>query len=103
MKQVTVRVESTAVMDKDAELLTRLGYNQEFRRNFMPIELFGVGFSIIRLVPSPASMLVFSIPAYGGPAAVVWGWAVCGVFLTTIAVAMTELRSAAPTSGGLYY
>ncbi|PPQ81026.1 hypothetical protein CVT25_014486 [Psilocybe cyanescens] len=116
--------------DKDAEILARLGYKQEFRRNFSAVELFGIGFSIIGIVPSLASVLVFSIP-YGGASAMIWGvrisyisstcchlshkheptisthhglqWAVCGIFLTLIALAMAELGSAAPTSGGLYY
>ncbi|KAH9475699.1 putative amino-acid permease C11D3.08c [Psilocybe cubensis] len=86
----------------DAEVLARLGYKQEFRRNFSAVELFGIGFSIIGLVPSLASVLVYSIP-YGGASAMIWGWAVCGIFLTFIALAMAELGSAAPTSGGLYY
>ena len=30
-------------------------------------------------------------------------WTVCGIFLSIIALAMAELGSAAPTSGGLYY
>jgi len=30
-------------------------------------------------------------------------WAVCGVFVTIIALAVAELGSAAPTAGGLYY
>ncbi|TFK37004.1 amino acid transporter [Crucibulum laeve] len=88
--------------DKDAALLARLGYKQEFRRNFTPLEVFGIGFSIIGLVPSLASVLIFSIP-YGGASAMVWGWMTCGIFLTIIALAMAELGSAAPTSGGLYY
>jgi amino acid transporter len=33
----------------------------------------------------------------------VWGWTFCSIFLTTIGLAMGELASAAPTSGGLYY
>ncbi|KDR73321.1 hypothetical protein GALMADRAFT_251941 [Galerina marginata CBS 339.88] len=98
----TFATVTTVSSDKDAQVLARLGYKQEFRRYFTPIELFGIGFSIIGLVPSLASVLVFSIP-YGGASAMVWGWAVCGIFLTTIALAMAELGSAAPTSGGLYY
>ncbi|KAF9561814.1 APC amino acid permease [Agrocybe pediades] len=111
MSDVDKRINATSVVpahdnsilvDKDARLLAELGYKQEFRRNFSPIELFGIGFSIIGLVPSIASVLVFSVP-YGGTHSMVWGWAVCGVFLTIIALAMGELGSAAPTSGGLYY
>jgi amino acid transporter len=30
-------------------------------------------------------------------------WTVCSIFLSIIALAMAELGSAAPTSGGLYY
>ncbi len=60
-----------AILSNDEALLARLGYKQgqnvadkfqaaltfyyeEFRRNFRPIEVFGVGFSIIGLVPSLA-------------------------------------------------
>ncbi|KAG5641270.1 hypothetical protein DXG03_005593 [Asterophora parasitica] len=38
----------------DEAILARLGYKQEFRRVFSPIEVFGVGFSIIGLLPSMA-------------------------------------------------
>ncbi|KAF8690359.1 hypothetical protein AX14_002975 [Amanita brunnescens Koide BX004] len=101
----------------DDELLASLGYKQglsfgaehtrltpheEFKRNFTPFEVFGIGFTIIGLVPSITSALVYSIP-YGGPSAMVWGWATCGVFLTCIALSLAELGSAAPTSGGLYF
>lgn len=48
------------------------------------------------------SVLVYSIP-YGGPVSLVWGWAVCSIFLMFIATAIAELGSAAPTSGGVYY
>ncbi|KAI0708122.1 APC amino acid permease [Cerioporus squamosus] len=86
----------------DEAALATLGYKQEFKRAFHPIEVFGLGFSIIGLFPSIASVLVFAIP-YGGPVAIVWGWAVCSVFLMFVALALAELGSAAPTSGGLYY
>lgn len=38
----------------DEALLQSLGYKQELRRTFTPLELFGVGFSIIGLFPSIA-------------------------------------------------
>lgn len=97
-----IEEDVTETLNTDDALLASLGYKPEFKRNFTPFELFGVSFSIIGLVPSIASVLVYSIP-YGGAAAMVWGWATCGVFIFFVALALAELGSAAPTSGGLYY
>ncbi|KAJ6529059.1 amino acid/polyamine transporter I [Mycena vulgaris] len=86
----------------DSALLASLGYRQELKREFTPVELFGFGFSVAAVVPSVASVLVYSLPN-GGPSAMIWGWATSTVFLMFIAMAMAELGSSAPTSGGLYY
>ncbi|KAH0579728.1 hypothetical protein H2248_002567 [Termitomyces sp. 'cryptogamus'] len=86
----------------DEELLASLGYKQEFKREFTPLEVFGVAFSIIGLVPSIASVLFYAI-AFGGGPAMVWGWAVASVFILTVGISLAELGSAAPTSGGLYF
>ncbi|GLB36976.1 putative APC amino acid permease [Lyophyllum shimeji] len=94
--------KATVKLAHDEAVLARLGYKQEFRRVFTPIEVFGVGFSIIGLLPSMASVIVYGIPN-GGAVAMVWGWALCAFFLAIIGLAIAELGSAAPTSGGLYY
>ncbi|KAK7019736.1 hypothetical protein VNI00_017976 [Paramarasmius palmivorus] len=73
----------------DESLLAELGYKQEFKRDFNTLELFGLGFSIIGVLPSIASVLVYSSP--------LWRERVYGLG------AMSELGSAAPTSGGIYY
>ncbi|TFK37632.1 APC amino acid permease [Crucibulum laeve] len=86
----------------DEELLAALGYKQEFKRAFTPLEVFGIAFSIIGLLPSIASVLFYAIPNGGGPA-MVWGWAVASVFILLVGMSMAELASAAPTSGGLYF
>ena len=39
---------------KDEEVLAGLGYKQEFKRAFTLFEVFGIGFSIIGLLPSIA-------------------------------------------------
>ncbi|KLO14661.1 APC amino acid permease [Schizopora paradoxa] len=91
-----------ASVNADEAFLSTLGYKQEFKREFTRFELFGVAFSIIGVLPSIASVLVFAIPN-GGPIALVWGWAVCAFFIFFIALSMAELGSAMPTSGGLYY
>lgn len=110
--------EALLASDADAELLgklsnrpdpdrmltistAKLGYKQELRRNFTMIEVFGIAFSIIGLLPSIASTLSFSIPA--GPAGMVWGWFLAGMFIFVVGVAMADLGSAMPTSGGLYW
>ncbi|KZT20887.1 amino acid transporter [Neolentinus lepideus HHB14362 ss-1] len=105
-KQESIRVDVDVVeklaKSDDEALLESLGYKQELKREFTPLELFGVLFSVLGPVPSFASVLVYAIPN-GGPVAMVWGWAVCAFFLVIISLAMAELGSAAPTSGGLYY
>ncbi|RFU29528.1 hypothetical protein B7463_g6808, partial [Scytalidium lignicola] len=87
--------------EADTELLAKLGYKQELRRNFTMIEVFGIAFSIMGLLPSIASTLSFSIPA--GPVGMVWGWFLASGCIFVVAVAMADLGSAMPTSGGLYW
>ncbi|OAX32315.1 amino acid transporter [Rhizopogon vinicolor AM-OR11-026] len=91
-----------AVAKADEALLAELGYKQEFKRAFTPLEVFGIAFSIIGLLPSIASVLFYAVPN-GGPAAMVWGWAVASLFILCVGMSMAELGSAAPTSGGLYF
>ncbi|THH11511.1 hypothetical protein EW146_g8022 [Bondarzewia mesenterica] len=119
----TVPQQKTDVELADENLLATLGYKQEFQRAFTPLEVrplslssprpltadvlpfekvFGIAFSIIGLLPSIASVLFYSVPN-GGPAAMVWGWAVASIFILLVGMSMAELASAAPTSGGLYF
>ncbi|KAJ3566194.1 hypothetical protein NP233_g7153 [Leucocoprinus birnbaumii] len=86
----------------DQDVLARLGYKEEFKRNFSHLELFGISFTIVGVVQSIAAVLLYSIP-YGGPVGMIWGWLCCSVFLVCVAMALAELGSAAPTAGGLYY
>jgi hypothetical protein len=65
------------------------------------IEVFGIAFSIMGLMPSIASTLSYSIPA--GPAGMVWGWFLASMFIFFVGLAMADLGSAMPTSGGLYW
>jgi amino acid transporter len=63
-------------------------------------EVFALAFSAIGLLPSIASTLLFSIPA--GPVGMVWGWFVASGLIFVIGLAMADLGSSMPTSGGLY-
>ncbi|EJT98695.1 APC amino acid permease [Dacryopinax primogenitus] len=86
----------------DEKLLASLGYKQEFKRAFTPLETFGIALSIIGGLSSLSSVLIYAVP-YGGPVSMVWSWAICSFFIMAIALALAELGSGAPTSGGLYF
>ncbi|GAK65552.1 APC amino acid permease [Moesziomyces antarcticus] len=86
----------------DAELLAALGYKQEFKREFSSLEVFGIAFSIMGVAPSIASTLIYSLPS-GGPVSMVWGWLVGCFFIAITGLALGDLSSSMPTSGGLYY
>ncbi|KAI9721235.1 MAG: hypothetical protein M1812_002396 [Candelaria pacifica] len=92
---------TTVLANEDAAVLARLGYKQELRRNFTMIEVFGISFSIMGLLPSIASTLTYSIAA--GPVGMVWGWFLATGLLFVVGLAMADLGSAMPTSGGLYW
>ncbi len=78
-----------------------MGYKQELKRNFSTLEVFGIAFSIMGLLPSIASTLSFSLPA--GPAGMVWSWFLASGCIFVVGLAMADLGSGMPTTGGLYY
>ncbi|KZV68533.1 APC amino acid permease [Peniophora sp. CONT] len=86
-------------MLKDERDLAQLGYKQELKREFKALDLFGLS---LRIVPSVSAVLVYAIPN-GGPVAMVWGWAASSFFIIFVALAIAELGSAMPTTGGIYY
>lgn len=92
---------SRAAADADAERLNALGYKEELKRSFSMFETFALAFSIIGLLPSIASTLVYGLTA--GPSGLVWGWLSCAVFVLMIGVALGELSSAIPTAGGEFF
>ncbi|KIW53910.1 hypothetical protein PV05_06318 [Exophiala xenobiotica] len=94
-------VDPTLASEEDAAVLAKMGYKQELRRNFSMVEVFGIAFAIMGLLPSIASTLSFSIPA--GPVGLVWGWFLASMFIFVVGLAMADLGSSMPTSGGLYY
>ncbi|KAL6452381.1 UGA4 GABA-specific permease [Candida maltosa Xu316] len=85
----------------DADLLAQIGYKQELRRHYSTLQVFGIAFSIMGLLPSIASVLSTGLES--GPAGLVWGWFLASIFILCIGLSMAFLGSAIPTSGGLYY
>jgi amino acid transporter len=90
-----------AIVSADDQLLMDLGYRPELKRNFSVIQVFGIAFSIMSLLPSIASVLAFNLPA--GPVGMTWGWLLPSICILTVGFAMSEMGSALPTSGGLYW
>ncbi|KAJ7118628.1 hypothetical protein C8R43DRAFT_1137184 [Mycena crocata] len=85
----------------DEELLATLGYKQEFKREFTLLEVFGIAFSIMGVVPSIASVLFYAIPNGGGPG-MVCRWAVASVFILFVGMSMAELASSANIRRALF-
>lgn len=64
------------------------------------LEVFGIAFAIMGLLPSIASTLAYSIPA--GPVGLVWGWFLASGWIFIVGLAMSDLASSMPTSGGAF-
>lgn len=78
-----------------------MGYVQELKRDFSILEVFGIAFAAMGILPSIASTLAFSLPA--GPAGMVWSWLLASCCIMCVGLAIADMGSAMPTAGGLYY
>ncbi|KAG0683749.1 GABA-specific high-affinity permease [Pichia californica] len=85
----------------DADLLAEIGYKQELKRTFSTFQVFGIAYSIMGVLPSIASLSYLGLSA--GPAGFLWAWFSASIMIISVALSMSELASAIPTSGGLYY
>src|ERR687890_312359 len=88
--------------DDDERILAGLGYRQDLKRGWSSFSNFAISFTII-------SVLAGCFTTYGqawnngGPIAISWGWPIiCGLILL-VALSMSELVSAYPTAGGIYW
>ncbi|KAF9244151.1 amino acid/polyamine transporter I [Melanogaster broomeanus] len=79
-----------------------MGYKQELKRELSLLQNFGVSFSIISVITGIPSLFLYGLNT-GGPAVMVWGWIIVACATMTVGLAMAEVCSAHPTSGGPYY
>jgi amino acid transporter len=86
----------------DERRLAELGYKQELRRDWSGFSNFAISFSIISIL---AGCFTTFGQAWnnGGPLAIVWGWPIISALILVIGLSMSELVSAFPTSGGIYW
>ena len=86
----------------DEQRLAELGYKQELSRSWSGFQNFAISFTII-------SILAGCFTTYGqawnngGPIAISWGWPLISIPILIIGFCMSELVSAYPTAGGIYW
>src|SRR5579859_8162004 len=93
---------TAATRSSDEQRLAELGYKQELRRGWSSFSNLAISFSII-------SVLAGCFTTYGqalkngGPIAISIAWPLISVMILLVAFSMSELASAMPTAGGIYY
>ncbi|KAJ9140807.1 hypothetical protein P3X46_031407 [Hevea brasiliensis] len=89
-------------LDSGAVRLKELGYKQELRRDLSVFSNFAFSFSIISVLTGITTLYNTGL-SFGGPVSLHYGWFIAGGFTMIVGLAMAEICSAYPTSGGLYY
>jgi amino acid transporter len=89
-------------LDDDARRLAELGYRQELDRSWSGFSNFAISFSIISIL-SGCFTTFGQAWNNGGPVAITWGWPFISAFILIIGFCMSELVSAYPTAGGIYW
>ncbi|GAB3070161.1 MULTISPECIES: amino acid permease [unclassified Phycicoccus] len=93
---------SVSELSDDERRLAELGYKQELDRSWSGFSNFAISFSIISILAG--CFTTFGVGwNNGGPAAIAWGWPIISLFILTVGFCMSELVSAYPTSGGIYW
>ncbi|HYN75514.1 MAG TPA: amino acid permease, partial [Candidatus Limnocylindria bacterium] len=83
-------------------MLADLGYKQELSRTWSGFSNFAISFSIISILAGCFTTFYFGWNN-GGPIAIALGWPLISAFILIIGFCMSELVSAYPTSGGIYW
>ena len=89
-------------VDDDERRLAEMGYKQELNRNWSGFSNFAISFSIISILAGCFTSFGLGWNN-GGPAAIAWGWPIIATLILVIGMCMSELVSAYPTSGGIYW
>ncbi len=86
----------------DEKHLAKLGYSQDLNRSWSGFSNFAISFSIISILAGCFTNFGAGWNN-GGPISISWSWPILGVFILIIGFTMSELVSAYPTSGGIYW
>ncbi|KAK3934766.1 amino-acid permease BAT1 [Diplogelasinospora grovesii] len=96
------RRTSNRVEEQDEDRLAQFGYKQELKRDWGLAHNFGVSFSIISVITGLTTLFSYGLNT-GGPSVMSVGWIIVSFFTILVAIAMAEIVSAIPTSGGPYF
>lgn len=86
----------------DERRLAELGYKQDLVRTWSGFSNFAISFTIVSILTGGLASYGIGL-ANGGPITMAWGWPLVSVLVLFVGLAMAELASAYPTSGGLYW
>jgi amino acid transporter len=96
-------IEPTIVeLNADERRLAELGYKQDLHRSWSGFSNFAISFSIISILAGCFTNFGAGFNN-GGPISISWSWPILGIFILIIGFTMSELVSAYPTSGGIYW
>ena len=91
-----------STLSLDEQELARMGYKQELNRSWSGFSNFAISFSIISILAGCFTTFYAGWNG-GGPAAIAWGWPILAALVLCIGLCLSELVSAFPTSGGIYW
>ncbi|MHB1683877.1 MAG: amino acid permease [Bacilli bacterium] len=95
-------LKNQEILNRDTELLRKMGYRQELTRAMSGFSNFAISFTIISVLSGCLTLFGFGLTASGTTAASI-GWPIVSILVMTVALAMAEISSSFPTAGGLYY
>jgi amino acid transporter len=90
------------IHNEDEAHLARLGYKQDLHRSWSGFSNFAISFSIISILAGCFTNFGAGFNN-GGPISISWSWPILSLFILIIGFTMSELVSAYPTSGGIYW
>jgi amino acid transporter len=89
-------------LSEDEAHLAKLGYKQDLNRSWSGFSNFAISFSIISILAGCLTNFGAGFNN-GGPISISWSWPIISAFILVIGFTMSELVSAYPTSGGIYW
>ncbi|HUA12487.1 MAG TPA: amino acid permease [Solirubrobacteraceae bacterium] len=91
-----------ASLGGDEQKLAELGYKQELNRGWSGFSNFAISFSIICILAGCFTTYGQALKN-GGPIAISIAWPLICCLILFVAFSMSEIASAYPTAGGIYY